>query len=165
MSYSTITEADQYIAEHYLSTDSQRLLWEELSDEDKQVLLNQAFDVIEALPLTGHKTDVAQPYAFPRCPDKCVPQEVVNAEIELAFKLSDGDASDEAKEYRRMALYGINSYHIGNFGETVLAYGGQSLAIKSGLISEVSERLLSPWLSGGYNLCPECRGILNSRRL
>lgn len=165
MSYSTLLDADKYIETHYVSTDPQRIKWNTLSIEDKQILLEKAFMILERLPFTGHKTDIAQPFMFPRCPDTEVPNEVLAAEIELAFKLSDDEANDEAKEYRRMALYGINSYHIGNFGETVLAYGGQSLAVKNGLISEEAERLLSPWLTGGYDICPGSRAILNSKRL
>ena len=66
MSYNTVEQADAYIAGHYLSSDELAQQWSSLSEDDKQVLLTRAHDTIDALPITGRKTDVAQPNAFPR---------------------------------------------------------------------------------------------------
>lgn len=154
MSYSTIGEATEYVETHYLSTDEVRTSWGNLSEDDKQVLLNKAFTVIESLPFTGHKASVDQPNAFPRCPDTEVPDAVKQAEIELALSFSDSEASETLKDYRKMVDYGINSYSIGNFSETLLTYSKNSLQMQYGLISEEAERLLKPWMYGGYNICP-----------
>lgn len=152
MSYATVEDANAYVQSMYLSTDEARLTWEKLSDEDKQVLLNKAFDVIEQLPFTGRKTSEEQPNAFPRCPDTEVPQAVVNAEIALAVTYSDSELLSSIKDYRRMVDYGVSSYSIGNFSESLLTYQKNGLQLRFGLISDEAERLLTPWLSGGYRI-------------
>lgn len=152
MSYCTVEEANQYVTEHYLSTDEASTRWETLSDDDKQVLLTRAHDIIDALPLTGRKTSVDQPDAFPRCPYKGVPSAVKSAECELALSLSDEAANESLDDYRKMVDYGIQSYSIGNFSETLLSYSKNSVEIKYGLNSSKAKQLLTPWLSGGYRI-------------
>ena len=51
--YSTISEANEYVKQYYSSTDPKRTAWEELSEEDKQVLLNRAERSIVGWPLKG----------------------------------------------------------------------------------------------------------------
>lgn len=152
MSYATVEFADNYIGTHYMSTDSNRIRWEMLDEEDKAVLLNVAHDVIDSLPLTGRKTCMNQVDAFPRCPDKAVPTVVLNAECELALALSDEANNASLEEYRKMVEYGIQSYSIGNFSETLLTYNKSSLELQYGLNSAKAKRLLTPWLSGGYRI-------------
>lgn len=152
MSYCTVEQADAYVTGHYLSTDDARVRWDSLASEDKQVLLNRAHDTIDALPITGRKTSVNQPDAFPRCPDKEVPDAVKSAECELALSLSDEAANASLEDYRKMVDYGIQSYSIGNFSETLLSYSKNSIEIKYGLISTQAKQLLTPWLSGGYRI-------------
>lgn len=152
MSYCTVEEANQYVTDNYISTDESRKRWEALSDDDKQALLNKSFKVIESLPYTGRKTCVDQPQAFPRCPDTDIPTAVKDAEVELALSLSDSELNSSLKDYRRMVDYGISSYSIGNFSESILSYQKNSLQLKYGLISDEAERLLTPWLSGGYRI-------------
>lgn len=152
MSYSSVQEANDYVAQHYVSSDATRTTWESLQDEDKQVLLNKAFSIIENLPLRGRKTEIDQPCAFPRCPDKEVPDVVKNAECELALAFSDSDLNSSIKDYRRMIDYGISSYSVGNFSESILSYQKNGLQMRYGLISSEAERLLLPWLSGGFRI-------------
>ena len=152
MSYNTVEQADAYIAGHYLSSDELAQQWSSLSEDDKQVLLTRAHDTIDALPITGRKTDVAQPNAFPRYPEKDVPDAVRSAECELALSLSDEEANAGLADYRKMVDYGIQSYSIGNFSETLLSYSKNSVEIKYGLISTNAKQLLTPWLSGGYRI-------------
>ena len=152
MSYNTVEQADAYIAGHYLSSDELAQQWSSLSEDDKQVLLTRAHDTIDALPITGLKTDVAQPNAFPRYPEKDVPDAVRGAECELALSLSDEEANASLADYRKMVDYGIQSYSIGNFSETLLSYSKNSVEIKYGLISTNAKQLLTPWLSGGYRI-------------
>ena len=152
MSYNTVEQADAYIASHYLSSDELAQQWSSLSEDDKQVLLTRAHDTIDALPITGRKTDVAQPNAFPRYPEKDVPDAVRSAECELALSLSDEEANASLADYRKMVDYGIQSYSIGNFSETLLSYSKNSVEIKYGLISTNAKQLLTPWLSGGYRI-------------
>lgn len=152
MSYSTIAEANAYVMSHYVSTDEARIRWDSISDEDKQVLLTRAHDVIDALPLTGRKTHVDQPDAFPRFPWREVPDAIKSAECELALSLSDEAATASLEDYRKMVDYGIQSYSIGNFSETLLSYSKNSVEIKYGLISSQAKQLLTPWLTGGYRI-------------
>ena len=152
MSYNTVEQADAYIAGHYLSSDELAQQWSSLSEDDKQVLLTRAHDTIDALPITGRKASVDQPDAFPRCPDKEVPDAVKSAECELALSLSDESANESLNNYRKMVDYGIQSYSIGNFSETLLSYSKNSIEIKYGLISSNAKQLLTPWLTGGFRI-------------
>ena len=101
MSYCTVEEANAYVSLYFTSSDEGRVSWDALSDSDKQVLLNQAHDIIDALPIHGRKTCVDQPDAFPRFPEKEVPTAVRHAECELAVSLSDKDTNESLNEYRR----------------------------------------------------------------
>ena len=152
MSYNTVEQADAYVDSHYLSSDELAQRWSDLYDSDKQVLLTKAHDIIDALPITGRKASVDQPDAFPRCPDKEVPDAVKSAECELALSLSDESTNESLNNYRRMVDYGIQSYSIGNFSETLLSYSKNSIEIKYGLISSNAKQLLTPWLTGGFRI-------------
>lgn len=150
MSYNTVDEANLYVTSNYTSTDSLRVSWEELSTEDRQVLLNRAYSIINSLPLRGCKASVDQPGAFPRYGSKEVPQQVKYAEVELAVSFTDTEQLSSLAEYKSKADYGISSYRLGNFSETLLSYAKDSLQLKYGLISTAAERLLTPWMSGGF---------------
>lgn len=152
MSYATTTEATEYIRSRYMSTDSLRENWEALSLADQQVLLNKGQDIIDNLPLTGRKANVLQPHAFPRRQDTSteIPLEVKAAEIELALIYSDSETIAAMNEYKRMIDYGISSYSIGKYSESLLSYSKGGLQLQYGLISQQAERLLSPWMSGGF---------------
>lgn len=152
MSYSTVEQANAYVTSHYLSTDEARVRWDSFSEEDKQVLLTKAHDIIDSLPITGRKASVDQPDAFPRFPWREVPDAVKSAECELALSLSDEAANESLNDYRKMVDYGIQSYSIGNFSETLLSYSKNSVEIKYGLNSSKAKQLLTPWLTGGYRI-------------
>jgi len=152
VSYNTVEEASTYVATHYTSNDEAHTRWDSLSDDDKQILLTKAHDVIDSLPLTGRKTSVDQPDAFPRCPYKGVPDAVKSAECELALSLSDEAANQSLDDYRKMVDYGIQSYSVGNFSKTLLSYSKNSVEIKYGLISSKAKQLLTPWLTGGFRI-------------
>lgn len=150
MSYSSVVEANEYINTHYMATENKRILWESLDDDSKQILLTKSTLVIDNLPLSGEKYSCTQPNAFPRNCNPDVPQVVKYAEIELAVSLADTEAQEIQDEYKRMVDYGISSYSVGNFSETILTYGKGSLQMQYGLASNVAERLLAPWLGGGF---------------
>lgn len=152
MSYTTVEEANVYVGSYYVSTDDVRVSWEGLTDDDKQALLNKAYSVINSLPLRGCKSSVDQEGAFPRCGDTVVPLRVKYAEVELALALNDDELTTAVQEYKRKADYGISSYSIGNFSETLLSYAGSSVQLEYGLISTEAQRYLLPWLNGGYSI-------------
>lgn len=152
MSYNTTAEANEYIRTHYIAADPLRVAWEGYSDDDKTSLLNKAYSVINCLPLRGCKSDPEQEAAFPRCGGTEIPQQVKDAEAELALTMSDYDTMMAASEYKQKASYGIQSYKIGNFSETLLSYAKDSLSLQYGLVSSEAERLLLPWISGGFSI-------------
>lgn len=150
MSYNTVDEADSYVASHYLATDAERLEWEKLDEDSKAILLTRSKEVIDNLPLRGRKSECTQPDAFPRDGQTVVPEQVKAAEVELAIALSDTDAKEVQNQYQKMVDYGISSYSIGNFSESILAYQKNSVSMLYGLISNTAERLLQPWMGGGF---------------
>ncbi|MCM1233018.1 MAG: hypothetical protein NC489_23080 [Ruminococcus flavefaciens] len=153
LGYVTLDEADSYVMEHYMSTETQRVCWEALEDADRAALLRRAFQTIELLPFTGHKTDPSQPTAFPRCPSTEVPLAIKFAQIEQALIGADEDANTDAKQYQKMLQWGIASYRIGNLSESMHEGGaGGGIAGATGIISATASRLLAPFMQGGYNI-------------
>ena len=151
--YVSLDEADEYIRTHYLTEDSLRLYWEDLTPEDRAVLLARSFQTIELLPFTGRKLSPDQPNAFPRWPQKVVPEAVKWAQIENALAKSDASNEEDARYYEKLWMYGIESYSIGNLSERV---GSGTYGLKgaqaTGIASAVAERLLRPYLGGGYRM-------------
>lgn len=154
--YVTLQEANEYVLSHYTSTEDVRQQWEQLSDSDKSVLLLRAFNSIESLPFVGHKTDVCQTTAFPRCPHTEVPAAVKAAQIEQALSAADGTAAEDDAFYGKLWRYGVESYKIGNLSESSSSgswgrSGGTNSVVSAGITSTIAIRLLMPYLSGGYN--------------
>lgn len=151
--YVTLEEASEYISTHYLSTDTLRLSWEGLSDEDRTVLLTRSFQTIELLPFAGRKLNPDQSTVFPRWPYKEVPEAIKWAQIENALAKSDASNEEDAKHYERLWTYGVESYSIGNLSERT-STGTYSLrgAQATGVTSAVADRLLRPYLGGGYRM-------------
>lgn len=151
--YVTLEEANEYIRTHYISKDTLRLSWEELSNEDRTVLLYKSFQTIELLPFAGRKLNSDQSTVFPRWPCKEVPEAIKWAQIENALAKSDASSEEDAKHYERLWTYGVESYSIGNLTERT-STGTYSLrgAQATGITSVVAERLLRPYLGGGYRM-------------
>ena len=151
--YVTLEEANAYVMSHYISSDTLRLSWERLSDEDRTVLLTKSFQTIELLPFPGRKLNSDQTTVFPRWPCKEVPEAIKWAQIENALAKSDASNEEDTKYYERLWTYGVESYSIGNLSESVSAgtYGLHG-AQATGVTSPAAERLLRPYLGGGYRL-------------
>lgn len=154
MSYATVEQADKYVQEHFISTDPVRLSWEDLSEEDKQVILNVSAEAINSLPFPGRKKDPNQEDAFPRCPSTQVPPAIFAAQIENAISMADSNSSDDAALYQRMWSFGIASYRIGNLSESIgNASGGASMSasmLQNGIVSTKAQALLKPFVGGAY---------------
>ena len=149
----TLEESNEYVKTHYLSKDDLRLSWESLSDEDRTVLLTKSFQAIELLPFVGRKLSLEQSTAFPRWPYQEVPAAIKWAQIENALAKSDASNEEDAKYYEHLWTYGVESYSIGNLSEKV-STGSYSTrgAQATGIVSAVAERLLRPYLGGGYRM-------------
>ena len=151
--YVTLEEANDYVASHYLDTDDLRKGWDSLFDEEREILLTKSFQTIELLPFTGRKLNPNQSTVFPRWPYKEVPNAIKWAQIENALAKSDTSNEEDAKHYERLWTYGVESYSIGNLSERTSS-GTYSMrgAQATGITSVIAERLLRPYLGGGYRM-------------
>lgn len=151
--YVTLEEANDYVSTHYLSSEYLRVGWETLSEEDRTVLLTKSFQALELLPFAGKKSKASQPNAFPRWPYKEVPVAVKWAQIENAIAKSDTSNEEDAKYYERLWMYGVESYSIGSLSERT-STGSYSVKIAqaTGITSAIADRLLRPYLGGGYRM-------------
>lgn len=156
MAYVDVSYADEYISKHFLSTDELRIGWEELTEEDKEVLLQRSFEAIECLPFPGRKTDPKQTTAFPRCPYTEVPEAIKNAQVENAITLSDSSTSEDTAFYQKLWQFGVESYSIGNLSERTSSgawgRGTGAGSVSSGIVSARATQLLQPFLSGSYDI-------------
>lgn len=151
--YVTLAEANEYIRTHYISEDNLRLSWEDLTEDDQVALLYKSFQTIELLPFPGRKLNPKQSTIFPRWPYQEVPEAVKWAQIENALAKSDASNEEDAQYYEKLWTYGVESYSIGNLSEHVSTgtYGLRG-AQATGVTSAVAERLLRPYLGGGYQM-------------
>jgi len=132
-SYIDITGADKYFSERLYSEK-----WTEATEAEKEKALRQATKAIDRQPLKGRKTDADQTLAFPRYPDKEVPQAVIEACCEEALALLERGNSQR----RTLQQEGVQSFSLGNMSETFVQGAGR------GLLSQEAKELLRPWLLG-----------------
>jgi hypothetical protein len=104
------------------------------------------------LTFRGRKTDAAQSSAFPRWPSTDVPKQIKDAQIANAIVLADESSQDDVAHYEKLRTYGVKSYRIGNLSETLGSTNEGSALASSGIYSQESMRLLSPWLGGGFKI-------------
>ncbi len=148
--YATVEQANAYVASYYSSTNNIRIAWEALNEEDKQVVLNRAEQVIDLLPFNGKPVDLKQTNAFPRHPNPELSLERVRvATIELALQ-TNGDT--EAQDRLNLRAQGVKSYKIGDLSETFKDTGSEDYLIQFAL--DVVNPFLRNWLGGGYRICP-----------
>ena len=151
--YVTLAEANEYVTDHFMSSNKARATWESLSDADKMVLLQNSYRAIEMLTFRGRKTDATQPSAFPRWPLTDVPVQIKEAQIANAIVLADEYSREDAEHYEKLRAYGVTSYRIGNLSETLnTSAEGFSVSSQQGIYSQESLRLLGPWLKGGFKI-------------
>lgn len=110
--YVTIEEANSYISSHYLSSDNKRELWDNMSEEDKSVLLTQSLDNLESLNFYGKKTECNQELNFPRNGSNVIPEKIKKAQIVGAMVLLDSDDTYNSIEK------GVVSERVGNVSYT-----------------------------------------------
>lgn len=71
-SYVTLEEAEQIVADRFMSDDVIMLSWQGKSDNDKEVLLRNSCQSIDNLKLNGRKARISQALQFPRTQDSIV---------------------------------------------------------------------------------------------
>lgn len=162
-SYVTLEEAEQYIADYYLTTDNLRIQWNSLPTEDKQTALRKSARLIDALPLVGRKATNTQTMAFPRirrgpmclgAEAGAIPQEVKDSQVEQTLFSLDSVAANQVATRAALQRQGVSSFTLGDLSES---YGGNTLASYTSYVtSSCSNKvlvLLSDWLSGGFRVC------------
>lgn len=154
--YVTLEEANDIVEQLFVSTSAERITWESLEDGDKQALLNRAYLRIESLPFTGTRHAPNQIQQFPRNDSLVVPDQVKYAEVTEAL-VGDRQREDNQK-YALMAARGVQSYSIGKLSETFSDRSASATSVFDNLTSIVAVetlQYLSPWLQGGYGICPK----------
>lgn len=145
MSYVTLEEANAIVAANFISSDSARVRWNTLSDDDKLILLNNAFQRIEQLPYTGRPTQRTQTTAFPRDGETVVGDVVKLAQVTealLDFAITG---------VRSARSRGVKSFSIGHLSETY--EGAESPNDPLSSVDSATRRLLRNYLAGGYRIC------------
>lgn len=150
--YVDIQFADDYVTTHFVSTDMLRENWENLLEEDKEVLLRLSFENIEKLPFVGKKTDCTQQKAFPRFPSKEIPLDIMYAQVENAVEIgAQSSENSNTQLYQHLRANGIASYSIGDFSETLLDRSSD-IYLSSGILSARAVKLLTAFVAGGYRI-------------
>ncbi len=156
--YNTIASADAYVTSHYRSGSAACARWAALSNDDKSVLLTNAFEAIEALPFRGRKAVSGQEAAFPRLPfqygssETGAPQNVQHAETELALWMSDDGKRQSSEKREQLIADGVKSLSIGDLSESYNDTSGKE-SVSVALSCKKAMSLLQPYLSGGYEIC------------
>ena len=156
-SYVTVEEADQYVKDYYPEYDDLAVVWEALSDHDKETYLRVSLDQIEALVFAGRMLDKNQPLQFPRIDcfkpatkeNPIVPDEVKCAQVENAMALLNKDFSAKADEQMKIlgtlgAMKNIK-YNKREMGEVGLGTSLTGVVVKKALESEEAENMIRAW--------------------
>ena len=158
-SYISLVDADAYLENQYLLSDSRREAWSRLAESDKEILLRKAVRIIDRQPLVGRRALAEQPLAFPRAiyttwiygdarvygnwyvqPE--IPEGVCWAQVEIALQLAEG-----VPERIELQRQGVKSVRLGNLAESYHSGPGPRI------ISEVALEYLRPFLVGSANIC------------
>lgn len=131
-SYVSIAQTDAYILAHFLSTDTQYIVWNALSDADKEIHIRNALYDIESLEFIGYKLTSSQTLSFPRCykdssifdittksditffSQSEVPDDVKNSQILEAIELASPSSDTDVYDAQNRAVV---SYKIGHLSE------------------------------------------------
>lgn len=168
-SFVTVEYADNYLASHYLSTDTRLTEWFSLSAQDKEIYLVRGCEALKCLKYRGVLFSAMQPLPFPRyfgegysmvydtlfAPEaeiypqlKDVPLSVIYAQIEEAFELSCPSVDTEISEDINGA---VESYSIGHLSETFRK--ADSSSVESVLTSRKAQSYIREFVGGDYEIC------------
>lgn len=152
-SYISLEDANTYIHNHYLPTDSLRVSWDALDNESREILLRKAFIKINRLPFTGRPSNPQQSLPFPRFGRDNGLENVGYAQIETAIHFTDKYVNDEITQRKMLQQAGVKKYSIGDLSEE-FTDGASSLSHGNyfGLDFE-SYNYLKNYLGGGYKIC------------
>ena len=162
-SYISLADAQLYLNKYHLSTNAYLVSWNALTDDDCEVLLRAAAQIIDRQPFVGFKSLTTQAMEFPRAIyteistsqmllnnmfwsedwylQPSVPDVVKYAQCEIALQLAQG--ADSRVEMQRA---GVKSFSLGKLSET---YSNTSNDIPS----YEAKQLLAPFKLGGARIC------------
>lgn len=168
-SYISLTDANTYMSNNYLSTSSELATWNALSNADREVLLKKATKKIDRQILRGVRATNTQVLEFPRAirvtetlneyPDVATIRNLSWViETEVSQKVKDANVEEAlfavisgASANRRIALQqqGVKSYSLGDLSET---FGG-GFSSQNNLLSTNAKDLLSYYLTKSVRIC------------
>lgn len=168
-SYVTVSEADDYVASHYLSTNAARQSWEALTDDDKSAALLRSCMALNNLKYTGRRKNPGQKLEFPRTNTYGVAgvfyQPVFNPAYDqglAGYSATSSDGLDKAKmaqienalwyvaldpqvtDGAKITVRGLTSKKAGPIAES---YGNTSVQAQEGIYTKQVYAILSEWLS------------------
>ena len=156
--YATLTEANEYIASNYLSTDELLIKWGKLSNSDKEVLLKKSCVNMESILYKGQKENITQKLAFPRVRGtyhrisngysnggymKSDDEKIKKAQIENALSLLDTQLQERVK----LQDQNISSVKIGSLSEN---YKPNKKINR--LLSPVANSFIREWIGNAFNI-------------
>lgn len=119
MSYLTVEQANVIVKQLYMSNDMDRVFWESLSNDDKNVLLNNATKLIDNKRCLwkGSKFSTKQEHAFPRMIFRGIPTRCIVIEIDNTFLQGIVELAIESWQYMhsdeyKMLQNGVSSYKV-----------------------------------------------------
>lgn len=125
--YLTIEDANVFIASHFLSTSDERKEWEALSDDDKKVLLLNAFEDIELNNFIGYKTYENQIEQWPRNGSIEIPADIKAAQIYEALEIGFGDNSSYEAIEKGIKSETINKLSTSYFGNAFYSFNNSQV--------------------------------------
>lgn len=144
-SYISLDDANNYVKQLRMSTDKGRKKWEQLSDEDKAVLINKYTIEVDNLPYFGKRVSTEQSLGFPRIISgryiEC-PYQVRICIVELSLLELEYDSTD-ANEHVKL---GIETYKIKDASVTYREDAGNIL---SGKVMDAKRK----WLNNFVKVC------------
>lgn len=166
-SYVNLSDALEYIADHYEDDDVVRVAFEARSEANQASALISSASAIDKLLFQGRKARALQPMAFPRTDisfpgiywipsispyydNRLVGVNTVDDGLKLAIAAQIENAlwGSYLKKYAvsqaEIVLKGIRSQHIDNITET---YDKPTVQAQKGIFTEKVYSILRPWLS------------------
>lgn len=170
--YISLDNADTYVSNNYVSTDTTRTTWEALSDADKELYLKKATKKIDRQILRGVKAVSTQTLEFPRAlytnyrredfpnlnirldgdwvVETTTSQLVKDAQVEEALSLLvDGSTANERIKLQQQ---GVKEFSLGDLSEK---YGGgvSNNYNSTTLLSLEAKELLKYYVAGSVPIC------------
>jgi len=170
--YISLADADTYVADNYVSTDTTYTTWDNLTDANKEIYLKKATKKLDRQILRGTKAVSTQTLEFPRALysnysrddfpllnislngdwviETAVSQYVLDAQVEEALGIVVGGAT--ANDRLKLQQQGVKSFKLGDLSES---YGnGISTSYNSTRLASVeAKELLRYYVAGSVGIC------------